>query len=158
MLTHTSELAIRALIQLGAEDSLEPTPPRQIAEALGCSPTYLRKTLGLLAKAGILRSRRGVHGGVVLAQAASDVTLLAIVEACQGLLPAAYCQELGPTALRSACAFHQAMDEVYTATKNALSHWTLADLLEHPGPTDAGYVTSCRMTSVGRARMVRRAN
>lgn len=137
MLTQTSEIAIRALVFLGVQDRAEPTAPRVIAEAVGSSPTYLMKTLQLLVRAGILRSRRGARGGVWLGRAPQDISLLNIVEACQGLIVANYCQGLGHKFSPHVCAFHQAMQDVYNATTTSLARWTLADLLRKPGPTGA---------------------
>ena len=149
MLTQTSENAIRALVFLGLQQSALPTAPRVIAQALGCSPTYLMKTLQLLVRAGILRSRRGAHGGVWLGRAPKEISLRNIVEACQGTVVANYCQSLGHKYSASVCAFHQAMQEVFDATTASLSRWTLADLIRKPAPA-GGHVSSraCKLQMV----------
>lgn len=145
MLTTTSELAIRALLVLGLEQAGEPVTPRALAERLECSRSYLGKTLGLLTKAGLLRSVRGAHGGVVLDRSPQDVTLLQIVEACQGLLTAAYCSEFKGAA--SVCGYHAAMKELHDATQRTLSGWTLAALLRCPArPPEGG--AGCKMQFV----------
>ena len=141
MVTHTSETAIRALIHLAAAPTGRPTPPRVIAGAIDCSPTYLAKTVQLLARGGILRSRKGAHGGVWLARPPEDITLLTIVEACQGLVVGNYCQTLRG-ASPAVCGFHRAMQEVYDSTVATLSRWTLADLIAQPAPAGS---TTCKM-------------
>ena len=146
MLTQTSELAVRALIYLGLNANDQPTSPRQIAQNLGCSRSYLVKTLGLLVKSGLLRSQRGAHGGVILVQPPADITLLDIIEACQGLLVGNYCQEL-EEASEPVCAFHQAMKEIHLMTLHVLSKWSLADMI-------AGYTPVRRATSQIRCKMV----
>jgi Rrf2 family protein len=141
MLTHTSETAIRALIYLSAAPEGRPTSPRVIAAAIHCSPTDLAKTVQLLARSGILRSRKGAHGGVWLARSPKDITLRAIVEACQGLIVGNYCQTLrGATA--GVCGFHQAMQQIYESTVATLSRWTLEDLIAQPAPAGS---TACKM-------------
>jgi Rrf2 family protein len=152
VLTHTSETAIRALIYLSLAGSDRPTPPRLIAEAINCSPTYLLKVLRMLARSGILRSRKGARGGVWLARPPQDVTLLQIVEACQGLIVGNYCQGLGG-ASTGVCGFHRAMQEVHDATVKTLSRWTLADLVQQPAPAEA---TSCKMAILVPHRTVSR--
>lgn len=142
MLTHTSETAIRALVYLSLADSERPTPPRLIAQAIRCSPTYLVKTLRMLARSGILRSRKGAGGGVWLARPPKDITLLNVVEACQGLIVKNYCEALGGRPVRL-CGFHRAMQEVYDATVKALSRWTLAELVREPAAPD---YRNCKMT------------
>jgi len=137
MLTQTSEIAIRALVYLGLSGNDQPVPPRLIASAIACSPTYLAKTLRLLGRAGIVRSRKGAHGGVWVGRPPSDISLLNIVEACQGLMVADYCQGARQPPLAGVCAFHHAMQEAFEATTAALSRWTLADLLRKPAPSAA---------------------
>jgi Rrf2 family protein len=133
MLTRTSEIAVQALLVLGLESAGEPASPRQLAERLDCSPSYLAKVLGMLVKARLLRSFRGARGGVRLARPADEITLLAVVEACQGLMAANYCRSIDVPGY-PVCAFHQAMADVHRATVGALSRWTLADLLAQPAP------------------------
>ena len=131
VLTQTSELAIRALLLLGLDGGSEPVPPRRLAERLECSPTYLAKTLGLLVKAGVLRSVKGAKGGVHLARAPEDTTLLAIVEGTQGLLIGNYCRAIsGPH--DDVCGFHHVMQKLHQGMVATLSEATLADLMRRP--------------------------
>jgi len=144
MLTRTSELAIQALLVLGLEGSGEPTPPRYLAERLDCSPSYLAKILGMLVKARLLRSYRGAKGGVALARPAAEITLLRVVEACQGMLTASYCRPVDVPGY-PVCAFHEAMADVHQATVAALDRWTLADLLARPSSPATGDGVPCKM-------------
>lgn len=135
MLTQTSETAIKALIYLALEKSTEPVPPRQIAEEVGASPSYMAKITRMLVKANILRSHRGALGGVSFSRKPQDITLLNVVEACQGLLIGNYCETIKDH-IDPVCAFHQAMVEVHQATLGVLMRWTIADLAERPQPAD----------------------
>lgn len=134
MITQTTEMAIQALILLAQEGSDAPRTPKDLAQRLGCSPTYLAKTAGQLVRAGVLTSHRGSQGGVALARTAETITLLEIIEACQGLMLGDYCRAIGDAA-GPVCAFHQAMWETHRAMVKNLSSWTLADLAGRPGPT-----------------------
>lgn len=133
MLTGTSELAIRALIVIGLDESDEPLSPNELSEVLECSPSYLAKVLRSLVRARILESYRGARGGVRLALAPEEVTLLDVTEASQGVLVRNYCREMDIGEV-PVCAFHRAMHEVRDATTRILSRWTLADLLARPVP------------------------
>lgn len=133
MLTQTSESAIRALIYLVLYAGREPIPPREIAERINASPSYMAKITRMLVKANILRSHRGALGGVSLSRAPEDITLLDVVEACQGLVVGNYCQSIVDHA-DPVCAFHQSMVEVHEATVGVLTRWTVADLAARPGP------------------------
>lgn len=149
MLNRTTLLAVRSLVLMGLESPDRPLTPRQLATRIDCSESYLAKTLGSLVKAGILRSVKGSHGGCLLALPPEQITLLSIVEACQGLLIDVYCQEFLHTH-PGICAFHRAMSEVHLLATGALSKWTLADLLAEPVSTGAPEgCASCRMEFVG---------
>lgn len=132
MLTKTSRSAIRLLTYLGQLGTREPLSPRALAEQLGESPTYLAKVAGHLVRAGILQSRRGVAGGMVLSRPPETVTMLAIVEACQGTILGDFC-EAAPD-LTNTCAFHQACAELHGAIVGVASRWTLAQFIQKPGP------------------------
>jgi Rrf2 family protein len=56
--------------------------------AQGISTKYLFKALKRLVSAGVLLSRKGPHGGYRLARPAAKVTLLEVVEAVDGPVPA----------------------------------------------------------------------
>lgn len=151
MLTKTSLLALRSLLWLTQHGGESSFSPRRIAEALGASPTYLAKVLRLLVKVGILRAERGVKGGVRLNRLPGQITLLAIVEACQGALLGDYCEpgcDLGEV-----CSFHQAAEELHHAVTGVLSRWTLAQLVERPRPAGARRPgPRCVLAGVGEAR------
>ena len=143
MLTRTTELATRWLLFLALEGEGRPLPARQAARTLGCSPTYLSKITSLLVKAVILTSVRGVKGGVTFGRPLSEITLLEVFEACQGLLTAGYCAGLASDG--ETCSFHQAMKELHEKTTGVLSKWTLQDLLKQPYRSGGADAAECRM-------------
>jgi Rrf2 family protein len=132
MLSGTTLSAIRALLFIGQQGP-DVISPKKIALELGESPSYLSKVSGLLVKAGVLRAEKGVKGGVQLARPPSHITLLEVVEACQGAPSGGYCRVDCDPAM--ACSFHQAALELEAATVSVLSRWTLAKLLKKPHVT-----------------------
>ncbi len=131
MLNQTSELAIRVLIHLCLESPARSVSPRRLATQLGASPSYLSKVTSQLVKAGILRSFRGSRGGVALGRKSTEITLLEIVEACQGVFVGDFCKGLQDQQT-PVCGFHAAMVEVHEATLEILGRWTLQDLVLEP--------------------------
>jgi Rrf2 family protein len=104
----------------------------------------MAKICTLLAKADILASSRGMYGGVRLSRLPEQITLLEIVEACQGRILADYCQD--HPRLAQVCAYHRAMHELHGAIVKTLEKWTLADMLGKPKPSPAvGDSVACRM-------------
>lgn len=134
MLSGTSLSALRALIYLG-QRAPAVLSPRHIAVELGESPTYLSKVTTQLVKAGVLRAEKGVKGGVQLARPAAEITMLAVVEACQGTIVGGYCR----SACRPSevCAFHKAAQQLEMAISETLRRWTLAELLKKPSRAKA---------------------
>lgn len=145
MFGKTSISAIRALLVLAQQPPQTVVTPRRLAELLDESPTYLAKIMRHLGKAAIVESEMGAKGGVRLLQSPDRVTLLAIVEACQGAILPDYCRSARPAV--TVCGFHRAADELHRAIIGVLQHWTLADLLERPAGAGTGVGTvTCLMT------------
>jgi len=130
MVTKTTISAIRALSYLSRCGLDESVSPRRMAEALGESPTYLAKVARLLVRNGILRAERGVKGGVRLGRAPNQITLLAVVEACQGAIVGDYCRQDCDVA--TVCPYHRAALELQEAVVAVLSRWDLERITETP--------------------------
>ena len=79
------DYASRALLSLAlhAEDQ-GPTSVRDIAERTGLPQPYLEQILLALKGAGLVRSKRGVGGGYVLAREPAEISLSDIVSAVDG--------------------------------------------------------------------------
>lgn len=65
MLAQTTGYAIQALGFLATQST--PVLIRNVAKATGIPQSYLAKIMHLLARKGIVRTKRGTHGGVHLA-------------------------------------------------------------------------------------------
>lgn len=79
------DYASRALLSLAMHaDGSRPTSVRDIAERTGLPQPYLEQILLALKGAGLVRSKRGVGGGYVLAHLPAEITLGQIVSAVDG--------------------------------------------------------------------------
>ena len=78
------DYACRALLSLALHDESGPTSVRDIAERTGLPQPYLEQILLALKGAGLVRSKRGVGGGYVLARDANEILLSEIVSAVDG--------------------------------------------------------------------------
>lgn len=85
LLSRAAEVALKALTHF---DPRGPEAPgrevRAVAFACGEPAPFLGKVLQKLARAGVLRSRRGRTGGFVLGRAASEISLADVVLAVEG--------------------------------------------------------------------------
>jgi Rrf2 family protein len=79
------DYASRALLSLALHRDHEgPTSVRDIAERTGLPQPYLEQILLALKGAGLVRSKRGVGGGYVLARDPAEITLGEIISAVDG--------------------------------------------------------------------------
>ncbi|HUR77246.1 MAG TPA: Rrf2 family transcriptional regulator [Acidimicrobiales bacterium] len=78
------DYASRALLSLALHDESGPTSVRDIAERTALPQPYLEQILLALKGAGLVRSKRGVGGGYVLARPPAEITLGQIVSAVDG--------------------------------------------------------------------------
>ena len=79
MISRTAKYALRAVVHLASEGRDDPVPVDVVAERLDVPRNYLSKTLHRLAKAGVLDSTRGPHGGFRLARPPERLTLDEVV-------------------------------------------------------------------------------
>ena len=79
------DYACRALLSLALHAGSEgPTSVRDIAERTALPQPYLEQILLALKGAGLVRSKRGVGGGYVLARDPADIRISEIVSAVDG--------------------------------------------------------------------------
>src|SRR5271154_6752437 len=83
------DYASRALLSLALRaGEAPPTSVRDIAERTGLPQPYLEQILLALKGAGLVRSKRGVGGGYVLARLPEEISLAQIVSAVDGPIAA----------------------------------------------------------------------
>ena len=79
------DYACRALLSLTLHaDTTGPTSVRDIAERTGLPQPYLEQILLALKGAGLVKSKRGVGGGYVLARSPEEIRLSEIISAVDG--------------------------------------------------------------------------
>lgn len=141
------DYASRALLSLALHaESDGPTSVRDIAERTGLPQPYLEQILLALKGAGLVRSKRGVGGGYVLARPPAEVTLGAIVSAVDGPIAlgdfGAPHQD-GACDHEGQCVLLAVWSDVGEQMRRLLDSLTLADLVamargERPWPAVGG--------------------
>ena len=94
-LSKASVYAVFAVLHIARHDSGGPIQGRTIAEAHGIPPEYLLKILQQLARARIVQSERGPRGGFRLCRPVSEITLLEIIEATDGVVASTFPLNIG---------------------------------------------------------------
>jgi Rrf2 family iron-sulfur cluster assembly transcriptional regulator len=127
------DYASRALLSLALHDDAQlPTSVRDIAERTGLPQPYLEQILLALKGAGLVRSKRGVGGGYVLARPPEEITLAQIVSAVDGPIVAGDFgapHENGACEHEGQCVLLSVWSEVGEHMREHLGSFTLADMV-----------------------------
>jgi len=102
----------------------------QLADETGLPVPTVQKVVSLLTAAGLLRSSRGVGGGLKLARPAAAISLADIVEAIEGPIALTACVDSGKhdCGLESACTVRPHWGVVNAAMRGALADVPLTRL------------------------------
>lgn len=128
------DYACRALLSLALHGaSTTPTSVRDIADRTGLPQPYLEQILLALKGAGLVRSKRGVGGGYVLAREPADITLAEIVSAVDGPIVAGdfgVPHENGACDHEGQCVLLAVWADVGETMRHHLQSFTLAGMVE----------------------------
>ena len=131
MFSQTVEYALRAVAHLAYEAPHARTT-EQVAEATRVPASYLSKVLQALVRGGIVKSQRGVGGGISLAKPPEELTILEVVNAVEPIERIKTC----PLGLKShgvrLCPLHRRIDDALALVESAFGSTTLAEILAEP--------------------------
>ena len=133
MFSQTIEYALRAVVHLAYQAPVARTTA-DIAEATCVPRDYLSKILQGLAREGIVKTQRGVGGGVSLVKLPDELTILDVVRAVEpeSVRRITTC----PLGLKThgvrLCPLHKRLDKAIALVEAAFSDTTLAEVLAEP--------------------------
>lgn len=129
-LSKKTEYALRALIYASRFPEGTTFQIRDLAEKNGIPKKFLELILLELKNAGIVRSRRGVGGGYLLARRPETIRSSEVIRVIEGPVgPADRQKEPGRGGAESASfAIARLVRETSEAIETVLDRWTLADL------------------------------
>jgi Rrf2 family transcriptional regulator, nitric oxide-sensitive transcriptional repressor len=131
MLSQTVEYALRAMVFL-ADRHPQAATTDQISAATLVPKPYLSKVLQGLARGDLVRTQRGVGGGVALTRLPQDVSLLQVVNAVEPLQRIRTCPLGLSTHGVRLCPLHRRLDAALAQMEAAFSRTTLAEILAEP--------------------------
>jgi len=134
VLTTRAQYAVRAVLYVAQQGGTAPVGVRGIARDLHLPQNSLSKTMHELARAGVLHSVRGKHGGFQLAVPPGDLALRDVVAVFDPAPDASPCL-LGPARCDpdAPCAGHAVWLRAVTELGRFLATTTVADLMRR-GP------------------------
>ena len=132
MFSQTVEYALRAVVFL-ADHAPSACTTDQISTATQVPKPYLSKVLQHLGRSNIVRSQRGIGGGVTLVKMPGELTILEVVNAVEPIERIHTC----PLNLKShgtkLCPLHKRMDEALETVERSFKQTTVAEMLSEPG-------------------------
>jgi Rrf2 family cysteine metabolism transcriptional repressor len=138
MFSTKAEYGVRVMVELARRGGDQPVPLAEIADHEGLPLAYLEHLVARLRRAGLVASRRGAHGGYLLARDADQITMAEVVEALEGTIAPIECISSSPGG-GVVCARETDPDHVCTtkvlwtrvrfAIIHTLAETTLADLI-----------------------------
>lgn len=137
-LSTRSRYGLRALLDIAVHESGAPVRLREIARRQCVSLSYLEHIVSPLIACGILRSTRGIHGGVSLVRRPADISVREAVTALEGDIVATDCVRDATVCPRSQwCGTRGLWIELTEAIEEVLGTRTLADLMRGDDGADA---------------------
>jgi Rrf2 family nitric oxide-sensitive transcriptional repressor len=133
VISQTIEYALRAALSLSRTPG-EAQTAKQIAATMKVPPSYLAKVLQSLAKAKLVSSTRGLHGGFRLVKRPEEVSLLEVVNAVQPFQRIQSCPLEVESHDTQLCPLHSRLDRALGMVEEAFRTTTLAELLAEPNP------------------------
>jgi len=130
MISTKGRYALRIMIDLAQHDSDIPVSVREIADRQDISGKYMEQIIGVLTRAGLLRSVRGAQGGYHLIKPAKEITVGMILRATEGdLAPAECVKSEVPCGRTNECSTRLVFEKVYSAINNVIDNVTLDELI-----------------------------
>lgn len=122
------------LAHIAASDS-ERESAADVAAATGIGLPTVSKLLKSLARAGLVTSTRGAHGGYELARAAADISAADVIDALEGPVSITQCSSSDSLCEHEGvCNVGSAWQQINVAIRRALDDVSLIDLLHSSRP------------------------
>ncbi|MCM1192063.1 MAG: Rrf2 family transcriptional regulator [Butyrivibrio sp.] len=124
--------AVRVMLDLALNDTGECIKVKDIAGRQGISEKYLEQIIGVLNRAGYVKSVRGAQGGYRMAKDPGEYTVGMILRLTEGTMAPVACLEEGaPVCERcDTCETVEVWKELYRAVNNVIDNVTVADLAD----------------------------
>ena len=132
LLTRASEYALLSLIVLARNEA--PVDVDTLSKELDISKSFLAKILQSLAKADIIKSFKGAHGGFAMNAESMNSSLLHILSAVEAKTPSVFdCsnnKEDCPSNQASSCSLWPILNRLQGKIDTFLDSLTLADIIK----------------------------
>jgi len=128
-LSRKAEYAIRAAQVLARHNGDAPLSAASITRDAQIPAQFAPHVLSSLARAGVVSSKEGAHGGYLLARPAAEISLLDLVEAVEGRLRSTRCVVRGlACSPENPCLVHPGWGAAQAAMRESMASSSLASM------------------------------
>lgn len=120
LISQGAQYAISAIIAMSKQPDDRAVSASNLSRTLNCPSAYLSQVLAKLKEPGIIKSQRGLNGGVSLAKPTSEITMMDVIAAIDGtaffskcFMGIDGCGEVEP------CPFHK----FWSAERDKIKNW-----------------------------------
>lgn len=133
-LTRFTDIGLRIVMRLAVDrdPSAGPITSRRLAEELEVPYTHVAKVVGRLCELGVVHSRRGRGGGLIITELGSSARLGWLAGILEGPGEMVECEGAQPCPLRRNCRLRGALGRARQAFFDSLDSLTVGDLVEEP--------------------------
>jgi Rrf2 family protein len=129
-LTRAADYAVRVMIHMASQPEGTVISKSMLAKVADAPESFLSKILQALARAGMIRARRGVEGGFYLLPPGAQASLLDVVESIDGPIALNLCLASADSCLRqSDCAATEVWRQAQSAMLAVLRKSMIAELV-----------------------------
>lgn len=128
MFSQTAQYALRAMAFLAGLND-EAANSERISAQMQIPRPYLSKLLSDLARAKLVRARRGPNGGFVLSRKASEITILDVLSAVDPIERITECP-LGNPRHKALCPLHRRLDNAMAMVESSFAATRLTELID----------------------------
>lgn len=130
-ITNQADYALRSMIYIARNGQNRLTPSNVIAEEMQISRIFLSRINSELVGAGLIKTRRGARGGIMLAKSPAEISIYDIVTTIDGKINLIHCTEDPESCpLTDTCPYLKFWSETEALIIAKLKSTSLQDMLD----------------------------
>lgn len=145
-LSNLTDYAIITMCQAAAHCGDGRVSAAELAQESGLPVPTVQRLVSKLTRAHLLRSVRGVNGGLQLGRPAAAITVADIVEAVEGPIALTACADHGDCDYEAGCNMKPHWPLINSKLRGALAEISLADLRQEPAAEPSQRLTQKELT------------
>jgi len=132
-ITNQADYALRSMLYIAKNGENQLIASNVIAEKMQISRIFLSRINSQLVNAGLIRTRRGARGGVMLAKSPSEISVYDILTSIDGPITLLHCiAEPENCPISATCPYRTFWEDTQSTLIAKLKSVSLQDLIANP--------------------------